>query len=140
MSRYLVERIAALPNVEIHAHSEVVGLQGDRTQGLAAATFRNRRSGTEHTCVLRHLFVFIGADPHTGWLQGCVGLDEKGFVATGAPFAADGLAARAALPLETNRRGVFAIGDVRAGSTKRVAAAVGEGAAVVAQIHAVLSV
>jgi thioredoxin reductase (NADPH) len=135
MSRYLIDRIAALPNVDIHTHSEVVALQGDHTQGLAAATFRDRRSGLEHTCPLRHLFVFIGADPHTGWLKGCVELDDKGFVVTGAPFAADGLpASRAPLPLETSRRSVFAIGDVRAGSTKRVAAAVGEGAAVVAQI------
>jgi thioredoxin reductase (NADPH) len=141
MSRYLIERIAALPNVEVHTHAEVVALQGDRTQGLAAATFRDRRSGAEHSCPLRHLFVFIGADPHTGWLQGCVALDDKNFVVTGLPFAAAGgvPASRAALPLETSRPGVFAIGDVRAGSTKRVAAAVGEGAAVVAQIHTVMA-
>ena len=78
---------------------------------------------------LRHLFLFIGADPNAGWLQGCVETDDKGFVVTGA---------QAGLPLETALPGVFAIGDVRAGSTKRVAAAVGEGAAVVAQIHAFL--
>src|SRR5208282_3622329 len=75
---------------------------------------------------LRHLFLFIGADPNAGWLQGCVETDAKGFVVTG----------KGPLPLETSLPGVFAIGDVRAGSTKRVAAAVGEGAAVVAQIHA----
>jgi len=131
MSRYLIERIAALPNVELHTSSEVVALHGDRPHGLSAATFRNRDSLAERTCSLRHLFLFIGADAHTGWLDGCVDLDDKGFVITGA--------APEALPLETSMPGVFAIGDVRAGSTKRVAAAVGEGAAVVAQIHARLA-
>jgi thioredoxin reductase (NADPH) len=130
MSRYLIERIAALPNVELHIRTEVVALNGDRPHGLSAATFRNRDTGAERTCSLRHLFLFIGADAHTGWLAGCVDLDEKGFVTTGAAGV---------LPLETSKPGVFAIGDVRAGSTKRVAAAVGEGAAVVAQIHARLA-
>ena len=143
MSRYLIDRIAALPNVELHSRTEVVALQGDRAQGLAAAVFRDRRTGAERTCPLRHLFLFIGADPHTAWLQGCVKLDGKGFVVTGAPLVGDPVpnvsASRTALPLETSRARVFAIGDVRAGSTKRVAAAVGEGAAVVAQIHAVLA-
>jgi thioredoxin reductase (NADPH) len=133
MSRYLIERIAALPNVELHTRTEVVGLHGDRAQGLTAAVFRNRDSGAERTCPLRHLFLFIGADPHTGWLQGCVRLDGKDFVVTGAAHS------ETALPLETSMDRVFAIGDVRAGSTKRVAAAVGEGAAVVAQIHARLA-
>ena len=113
-----------------------------RAQGLAAAVFRDRRSGAERTCPLRHLFLFIGADPHTAWLLGCVPLDDKGFVVTGAPLAGDpvpnGPTPRTALPLETSRTRVFAIGDVREGSTKRVAA-VGEGAAVVAQVHAVLA-
>jgi thioredoxin reductase (NADPH) len=89
---------------------------------------------------LRHLFLFIGADPNTAWLQNCVATDQKGFVITGNGFSHDvGPNRRAALPLETTLPGVFAIGDVRAGSTKRVAAAVGEGAAVVAQIHTVLA-
>ena len=88
----------------------------------------------------RHLFLFIGADPNTGWLRGCVDLDASGFVTTGAlPLPGEAVPGRAALPLETSLRGVFAIGDVRSGSTKRVAAAVGEGAAVVAQIHSVLA-
>jgi thioredoxin reductase (NADPH) len=133
MSRYLIERIAALPNVELHTRTEVVALQGDRPHGLSAATFRNRDTGAERTCSLRYLFLFIGADAHTGWLDGCVDLDDKGFVVTGAA------AGTGVLPLETSKSGVFAIGDVRAGSTKRVAAAVGEGAAVVAQIHARLA-
>jgi thioredoxin reductase (NADPH) len=140
MSRYLIDRISALPNVELHVHSEVVALQGDRTLGLTAAVFRDCRSGApDRTCSLRHLFLFIGADPHTAWLRDCVGLDAKGFVVTGASLAGSGSIARAALPLETTLPGVFAIGDVRAGSTKRVAAAVGEGAAVVAQIHSMLA-
>ena len=86
---------------------------------------------------MRHLFLFCGADPNAGWLDGCVALDEKGFVLTGAKCG--GRQGRPVLPLETSRPGVFAIGDVRAGSTKRVAAAVGDGAAVVAQIHSVLA-
>jgi thioredoxin reductase (NADPH) len=85
---------------------------------------------------LRHLFLFIGADPNAEWLKGCVETDSKGFVITGGKFAAD--AGRAPMALETSMPGVFAIGDVRAGSTKRVGAAIGEGAAVVAQIHQVL--
>jgi len=140
MSRYLVERIAALPNVELHTQTDVVALQGDRAQGLTAAVFRNRSTGAQHTCQLRHLFLFIGADPHTAWLQDCVRLDDKGFVVTGVALAGDSPATiPVVLPLETSQPGVFAVGDVRAGSTKRVAAAVGEGAAVVAQIHARLA-
>jgi thioredoxin reductase (NADPH) len=129
MSRYLIDRITALPNVEIHVGSEVVALEGDSATGLAAATFRNRIDRSEHRCTLRHLFLFIGADPNTDWLEGCLDMDDKGFVITG----------NGAQPLETSLPGVFAIGDVRAGSTKRVAAAVGEGAAVVAQIHAMIA-
>jgi thioredoxin reductase (NADPH) len=139
MSRYLVERIAALPNVVLHTGTEVVALEGDEVQGLKAATFRERATGATRICPLRHLFLFIGADPNASWLSGCVAVDGKGFVMTGINgFRADA-SSRPALPLETSRPGVFAIGDVRAGSTKRVAAAVGEGAAVVAQIHTVLA-
>jgi thioredoxin reductase (NADPH) len=137
MSRYLIDRIAALPNVELHTGTEVVGLEGDETAGLTGAVFRERATGDVHTCPLRHLFLFIGADPNASWLNGCVAVDGKGFVVTGArcPHSKS----RPPLPLETSQPGVFAIGDVRAGSTKRVAAAVGEGAAVVAQIHSVLA-
>ncbi|MET0364691.1 MAG: FAD-dependent oxidoreductase [Sphingobium sp.] len=131
MSRYLIDRIDALPNVTIHQGSEVVALEGDPASGLSAATFRNRADGTEHRCDLRHLFLFIGADPNTGWLQNCVDTDAKGFILTGE--------ASKAQSLETSLPGVFAIGDVRAGSTKRVAAAVGEGAAVVSQIHTLIA-
>jgi thioredoxin reductase (NADPH) len=129
MSQYLIERIAALPNVQLHVGCEVAGLEGDREGGLAAATFRNSRDGALSRLAVRHLFLFIGADPNADWARECVETDAKGFVLTGST----------GLPLETSRDGVFAIGDVRAGSTKRVAAAVGEGAAVVAQIHSKLA-
>ena len=129
MSRYLIDRIAALCNVDIHVGAEVAALEGDHASGLTAATFRNRADGSICRLELRHLFLFIGADPNAEWLRGCVETDAKGFVVTG----------KGSLPLETSLPGVFAIGDVRAGSTKRVAAAVGEGAAVVAQIHAMMA-
>jgi len=129
MSQYLIDRISSLPNVDVHVGSEVVGLDGDGQSGLAAATFRDMRTGAEHRCSLRHLFLFIGADPNSGWIAHCVDSNDRGFVITGGNGRL----------LETSVPGVFAIGDVRAGSTKRVAAAVGEGAAVVAQIHAMMA-
>jgi thioredoxin reductase (NADPH) len=136
MSKYLIDRIKALPNVTLYVGSEVVALGGD-SQGLASATFRDRPSGKDTTYPLRHLFLFIGAEPNAEWLKGCVETDDKGFVVTGDKFSDD--TGRAPFPLETSTPGVFAIGDVRAGSTKRVGAAIGEGAAVVAQIHQVLA-
>ncbi len=129
MSRYLIDRIAALPNVEIHVGVEISSLEGDRTSGLTGATFRRRDDGSMQHRALRHVFLFIGADPNADWLRGCAQTDDKGFIVTGM----------GALPLETSVSGIFAIGDVRAGSAKRVAAAVGEGAAVVAQIHAMFA-
>lgn len=135
MSRYLVDRIADLPNVELHTRTEVVGLEGDQLQGLMAGMFRNRHSGVSQRHPIRHVFLFIGADPNVGWLDHCIDTDEKGFVITGAENA---ISSRRVPSLETSHPGVFAIGDIRAGSTKRVAAAVGEGAAVVAQIHTLL--
>jgi thioredoxin reductase (NADPH) len=125
MSRYLIDRILALPNVEIHVGFEVESLEGTRATGLSGATFSSRNDATLHRRSLRHLFLFIGADPNANWARDCVETDARGFVLTGSGTQ----------PLETSVPGVFAIGDVRAGSTKRVAAAVGEGAAVVAQIH-----
>ncbi|MBK1840164.1 FAD-dependent oxidoreductase [Azospirillum sp. YIM B02556] len=135
MSRYLIDRIMALPNVVLHTGSEVAATEGDRAEGLTAVTLRDRATDARRQLSIRHLFLFIGADPNTAWLKDCVALDRKGFVLTGSE-AGDG-ASR--LPLETSRPGIFAVGDVRAGSTKRVAAAVGEGAAVVAQIHGLLA-
>ena len=132
MSRYLVDRISGLGNVEVLTETEVVGLEG-RGGKLESLRWRNR-SGDEATLAVRHLFLFIGADPNTDWLAGSgVTLDGKGFVLTGEA-AAPGRGLQ-----ETSRAGVFAIGDVRAGSVKRVAAAVGEGAQVVAAIHAHLA-
>jgi thioredoxin reductase (NADPH) len=140
MSRYLVDRIAALRNVELHTGTEVAALEGDNVTGITAAVFCERATGATHTCPLHHLFLFVGADPNATWLNHCVAVDNKGFVITGASGAGrTGANSRPVLPLETSRPGVFAIGDVRSGSTKRVAAAVGEGAAVVAQIHSVLA-
>jgi thioredoxin reductase (NADPH) len=137
MSRYLIDRINALPNVTLHPGADIIALGGDGS-GLASATFRDRASGKDATYPLRHLFLFIGADPNTRWLDNCVAVDNKGFILTGAGFTAADIG-RACLPLETSMPGVFAIGDVRASSTKRVGAAIGEGAAVVAQIHQVLA-
>jgi thioredoxin reductase (NADPH) len=133
MSRYLVDRIAGLANVEVVLNTEVSGLEV-QDGVLEAIRWRSRRSGVEDRRPLRHLFLFIGADPNTDWLAGSgVDLDAKGFVLTGADAAID------RKPLETSRRGVFAIGDVRSDSVKRVAAAVGEGAQVVATLHRVLA-
>jgi len=138
MSAYLVERIASLSNVELHVGCELAGLQRE-PGGMLSATFRNRNGRANLEPGLRQVFLFIGADPNTAWLGGCVDVDERGFVSTGKQFRPDLDIGRAPFELETSRPGVFAIGDVRAGSTKRVAAAVGEGAAVVAQIHQALA-
>jgi thioredoxin reductase (NADPH) len=130
MSRYLVDRITGLPNVEVVTLAEVTALEG--RDGMLEA-MRWHRLGEETRRPVRHLFLFIGADPNTDWLAGCdVALDDKRFVRTGAHVGAD------LHPLQTSRPGVFAIGDVRSGSVKRVAAAVGEGAQVVAMLHALL--
>jgi thioredoxin reductase (NADPH) len=140
MSKYLIDRIKALPNVSLYTGAEVIGLEADETGALANATFLGLDSGNVTTHPLRHLFLFIGADPNADWLAKRVAVDDKGFVITGRDFApTDEPINRAPLPLETSVAGVFAIGDVRAGSTKRVGAAIGEGAAVVAQIHAALA-
>ncbi len=138
MSRYLIDRIAALPNVELKIGTEVVALEGSSACGLISATLRERNGAATRALPLRHLFLFIGADPNTDWLESCVEVDAKGFVVTGRGFSVAGMP-RAPMPLETSMPGVFAIGDVRANSTKRVGAAIGEGAAVVAQIHQVLA-
>jgi thioredoxin reductase (NADPH) len=129
MSRYLVDRISSLPNVEVLVGTEVSGLEGEGGV-LDAVRWRDRASGKETRRRMRHLFLFIGADPHTHWLSPSdVALDARASCAR----------ARGGRPLETSRPGVFAIGDVRAGSIKRVAAAVGEGAQVVAALHAFLA-
>jgi thioredoxin reductase (NADPH) len=133
MSQYLIDRIESLPNVELVIGSEIVGLEGAPGE-LEAVDLVDHASGAQSRRPARYLFSFIGADPNTGWLTGCkLTLDPRGFVQTGAEAGAD------RLPLETSRRGVFAVGDVRSGSVKRVAASVGDGAQVVASIHAFLA-
>ena len=131
MSRYLVDRIAGLPNVEVLTQTSITGFEG-RGGMLDSIRWRGP-SGEEMHRPVRHLFLFIGADPNTDWLaRSGVALDPKGFVLTGKE------ADDASRPLETSVPGVFAIGDVRSASVKRVAAAVGEGAQVVATLHAFL--
>jgi thioredoxin reductase (NADPH) len=135
MSRYLVDRIGRLPNVTLHADTEVTSLADDDA-GLAEVRCESAQGPLSF--FVRHLFLFTGAEPNTRWLSTCrVKTDAKGFVLTGA--AAHGRHDEGAHPFETSVRGVFAVGDVRFGSIKRVSAAVGEGAAVVSQIHAVLA-
>jgi thioredoxin reductase (NADPH) len=133
MSQYLCARIRALPNVEVLLQTEVVELIGE-DGALHEIRLRHRVSAAEQTCQVRHLFLFIGAEPNTKWLaRSGVDVDVRGFI------RADALASGGRLPFETNHPGVFAIGDVRAGSIKRVAAAVGEGAQVVAALHVYLA-
>ncbi len=133
MSRYLVDRVRGLANVEVVTSAAISGLEGHDGM-LEAVRWRLGTTGREMRRPIRHLFLFIGADPNTDWLSGSgITLDAKGFVLTGDE------AARDRHPLETARRGVFAIGDVRAKSIKRVAAAVGEGAQVVAALHSFLA-
>jgi thioredoxin reductase (NADPH) len=128
MSRYLVERIGGLANVEVVTEAQVAALDG--SGGMLESIRWRHTSGKETQRPIRHLFLFIGAAPNTDWLAGSgINLDAKGFVLTG------GEAGKEQRPLETSQRGVFAIGDVRSGSIKRVAASVGEGAQVVATVH-----
>ncbi|MFZ1923029.1 MAG: FAD-dependent oxidoreductase [Xanthobacteraceae bacterium] len=133
MSRYLVDRIAALDNIEVVTRAQVSALEGQNGV-LEAVRWRIATMGEDVRRPIRHLFLFIGAEPNTDWLAGSgVALDGKGFVLTGEDAGGE------RHPLETARRGVFAIGDVRAKSIKRVAAAVGEGAQVVAALHGYLA-
>jgi thioredoxin reductase (NADPH) len=135
MSSYLIERIAATPNIHLHTRREIVGLDGDEN-GLTGVRCRARDGSDERAFPVRRLFLFIGADPNSDWLHECgVELDDKGFVLTGSETRPE----HGARTLETSVDGIFAVGDLRAGSTKRVAAAAGEGAAAVAQIHGYLA-
>jgi thioredoxin reductase (NADPH) len=137
MSRYLIERIEATPNIELIFNSEVVGLDGVQNASLERVRCRSRLSGEDNEMDIRNLFLFVGADPATNWLEGCgVMVDRGGFVVTGAQCkkAAGDLASA----LETSVPGVFAVGDVRSGSVKRVGGAIGEGAQVVAALHGFL--
>jgi thioredoxin reductase (NADPH) len=135
MSSYLIERIAATPNIRLHTRIGLDALEGDEN-GLSKVRCRGIADGSEQAFETRHMFLFVGADPNSDWLHECaVALDDKGFVLTGLDAGRD----HHGRTLETSVDGVFAVGDLRAGSTKRVAAAAGEGAAVVAQIHGYLA-
>jgi len=137
MSRYLIERIEATPNIELIFNAEVVGLEGMSDASLERVRWKSRLAAEESTFDSRNLFLFVGADPATGWLDGCgVTLDRGGFVVTGAQSELN--LGRQVAPLETSVPGVFAVGDVRSGSVKRVGGAIGEGAQVVAALHSYL--
>jgi thioredoxin reductase (NADPH) len=123
MSSYLVERILASDRITLHTHCAISALHGD--QSLEAVTWHNSRTADEIRQPVGALFVMIGAVPNTDWLSGCVDLDDAGFVRTGGAIS----------PYATTRPGIFAVGDVRAGSVKRVASGVGEGSVVVQAIH-----
>ncbi len=141
MSRYLIDRIEAAPNIQLWTHTELVELEGQLPSGLSRVKWRQGgQDGEVHECELRNVFLFVGADPETRWLEGCgVAVDPHGFVLTGtdAVIDKDGkvMPDRMPNPFETSVRGAFAVGDVRAGSVKRVGGAIGDGAAAVALIH-----
>jgi thioredoxin reductase (NADPH) len=135
MSRYLIDRIEAAPNIELRPHTEITALHGESATGLSALTWRHRQSGLEEDKPIRNVFLFVGADPETEWLTSCgVAIDSHGFVLTGDK-AADPARSHQPAALETSVPALFAVGDVRSGSVKRVGGAIGEGAAVVAMIH-----
>jgi thioredoxin reductase (NADPH) len=141
MSRYLIARIEDSPKITVKAFHRVAGLEG--ADHLERVHVEDARSGEKHTMDVRHVFVMTGADPNTDWLKGCVALDAKGFVKTGPDLDHGDLAGwtlkRPPWLLETSQHGVFAVGDVRSGSVKRVAAAVGEGSACIQAVHRVLA-
>ena len=135
MSRYLIARIEATENITLHPHTEVVDLQGD---GHLQWQRWETPSGTVERNA-RHLFVMIGATPNTDWLEGCVALDSSGFVLAGEAARPTWPLPRAPLLLETSQPRIFAVGDVRSGSVKRVASAVGEGSMCIRFVHEILS-
>ena len=143
MSQYLVDRILADPRIDVRTATEVTGLEGDRA--LERITLTDRPTGDEEARACRGLFCFIGAEPATGWLARTA-LDQGGFIRTDAQLTPDDLdgtwaaLGRSPLPFETSVPAVFAAGDVRSGSLKRVAAAVGEGAGAVSSVHRAIGV
>lgn len=135
MSQYLVDRIAATSNIELRFNSELTEIYGEVAKEVEGVIWRNRRTGEEERRSVQNVFIFIGAEPETKWMHGCgVAVDGSGFIWTGSRLD-EGQASHRVESLETNVPGVYAVGDVRSGSVKRVGAAIGEGAAVVAQIH-----
>jgi thioredoxin reductase (NADPH) len=142
MSRYLIRRIEQNPRIDLRTQTEIVALEG--SNHLESVSWRDNVSGNIETHDIRHVFVMAGAMPNTHWLDGCVALDAKGFIKTGPDLSPEDLAsarwplARSPHLLETSLPGVFAVGDVRGGSLKRVASAVGEGSIAIAFVHRVL--
>jgi thioredoxin reductase (NADPH) len=142
MSRYLIRRIEENPGIVLRPHTEIVALEGG--EHLESVVWRNRETGEVETHSIGHVFLMTGADPNTGWLDGCLALDAKGFIKTGPDLSPADLSAgrwplaRAPHLLETSLPGVFAVGDVRGGSVKRVASAVGEGSIAISFVHQVL--
>lgn len=142
MSRYLIRRIEETPNITLRLRTELTALEGN--DRLERVTWRSATDGVETTHDIEHVFLMTGAVPNTNWLKGCVPLDDKGFVRVGSDLRAEDLiASRWSLPrapylMETGVPGIFAVGDVRSGSVKRVASAVGEGSISVQLVHRVL--
>jgi len=142
MSRYLIMRIEQNPAIELHVNTELCALEGN--SHVERAQWKNKKTGDVQKREMRHVFIMAGADPATSWLNGCVALDPKGFVKTGAALTDEDLRdagwplTRRPHLLETSLPGVFAVGDVRGGNVKRVASAVGEGSISIAFVHQVL--
>jgi thioredoxin reductase (NADPH) len=137
MSQYLIARIEATPQITLLTWTKIEELEGDGQ--LKRIQLRNTRTGTRETREIQHVFVMTGADPNTEWLKGCLELDPQGFIKTGSDVAQDWPLRRSPYLLETSLPGVFAVGDIRAGSVKRVASAVGEGSMAVQFVHKVLA-
>jgi thioredoxin reductase (NADPH) len=143
MSRYLIRRIEQNPAIVRHTRTEIVALEGDTH--LERVRWRDNATGREETHAIRHVFTMTGATPCTRWLNGCLAVDEKGFIRTGPDLTPEDLAAarwplaRRPHLLETSLPHVFAVGDVRAGNVKRVASAVGEGSIAISMVHQVLA-
>jgi len=142
MSRYLIQRIEENPGIELHYHTEIIGLDGDTH--LECVTWRDKASGAASAHNIRHVFVMAGASPRTEWLKGCLRMDSKGFILTGRDLEtpedeAKWPLTRGPYMLETSLPGVFAVGDVRAGNVKRVASAVGEGSIAIHLVHRALA-
>jgi thioredoxin reductase (NADPH) len=142
MSRYLIRRIEETPTIVLRPHTELASLEGE--DHLESVRWRNNQTGQIEEHKISHVFVMTGADPNTRWLDGCLAQDQKGFIKTGRDLSPEDLSsARWPLPrmpylLETSLPGVFAVGDARSGSTKRVASAVGEGSISISFVHQVL--
>jgi thioredoxin reductase (NADPH) len=137
MSRYLISRIEENPQITLLTWTRIEALEG--AAHLERVHWRNTQTGASEVREIQHVFVMTGADPNTVWLQGSVELDEKGFVKTGADVGPGWPLGRVPYLLETSLPGVFAVGDIRAGSVKRVASGVGEGSMAVQFVHKVLA-